>query len=173
MRLRSPPSRSVEELHGCIIVWTTGPGCKFQLTEAPSTAPHCCPLAESLRLLLCRTSIPSIFGAGAAWSIRGLLSTLLNAIPASGGQKFHVPAENLSLRAARIWQFVTGVDATTAPAALLMALEAIDAGAFARAAPLVPRYRVGTPQDCRRAVRPHSTRRNSFDQSCQLGHQTI
>jgi hypothetical protein len=39
--------------------------------------------------------------AGAAWSIRGLLSTLLNAIPASGGQKFHVPAENLSLRAAR------------------------------------------------------------------------
>jgi hypothetical protein len=30
----------------------------------------------------------------------------------------------------RIWRFVTGVDATTASAALLMALEAIDARAF-------------------------------------------
>ena len=36
----------------------------------------------------------------------------------------------------RIWQFVTGIDATTAPAALLMALEAIDAGTFSSAAPL-------------------------------------
>jgi hypothetical protein len=36
----------------------------------------------------------------------------------------------------RIWQFVTGVDAATAPAALLLAIEAIDAGAFSRAAPI-------------------------------------
>jgi hypothetical protein len=33
-------------------------------------------------------------GAG-AWSIRGLSSTLLNKIPASGGQSFHAPAEGL------------------------------------------------------------------------------
>ena len=36
----------------------------------------------------------------------------------------------------RIWQFVTGIDATTSPAALLMALEAIDAGTFSSATPL-------------------------------------
>jgi hypothetical protein len=40
----------------------------------------------------------------------------------------------------RIWRFVTGIDATTAPAALLMALEAIDAGAFTRAAPLPEKF---------------------------------
>jgi hypothetical protein len=32
----------------------------FQLTEAPSTTPHCCPLAESLRLLLCLMPVLSI-----------------------------------------------------------------------------------------------------------------
>ena len=40
----------------------------------------------------------------------------------------------------RIWQFVTGIDATTAPAALLMALEAIDAGTFSFAAPLPEKF---------------------------------
>ena len=40
----------------------------------------------------------------------------------------------------RIWRFVTGIDATTAPVALLMALEAIDAGAFTRAAPLPEKF---------------------------------
>jgi hypothetical protein len=40
----------------------------------------------------------------------------------------------------RIWQFITGVDATTAPAALLMALEAIDAGTFSCAAPLPEKF---------------------------------
>jgi hypothetical protein len=40
----------------------------------------------------------------------------------------------------RIWQFVTGVDAPTAPAALLMALEAIDAGTFSCAAPLPEKF---------------------------------
>jgi hypothetical protein len=40
----------------------------------------------------------------------------------------------------RIWQFVTGIDATTAPAALLMALEAIDAGTFSSAAPLPEKF---------------------------------
>jgi hypothetical protein len=40
----------------------------------------------------------------------------------------------------RIWRFVTGVDAATAPAALLLALEAIDAGAFSRAAPLPEKF---------------------------------
>ena len=36
---------------------------KFQPTTAPSTTPHCCPLAESLRLLLCCIRMPSIFWA--------------------------------------------------------------------------------------------------------------
>jgi hypothetical protein len=40
----------------------------------------------------------------------------------------------------RIWQFITGVDATTAPAALLMALEAIDAGTFSSAAPVPEKF---------------------------------
>jgi hypothetical protein len=40
----------------------------------------------------------------------------------------------------RIWQYVTGIDATTAPAALLMALEAIDAGTFTSAAPLPEKF---------------------------------
>ena len=40
----------------------------------------------------------------------------------------------------RIWQFVTCIDATTAQAALLMALEAIDAGAFSFAAPLREKF---------------------------------
>jgi hypothetical protein len=40
----------------------------------------------------------------------------------------------------RIWRFVTGVDATTAPAALLMALDAIDAGTFSCAAPLPEKF---------------------------------
>ena len=33
--------------------------------------------------------------AGAAWSIKGLSSTLLNETPANGGQNFHGPAEGL------------------------------------------------------------------------------
>ena len=33
--------------------------------------------------------------AGAAWSIKGLSSTLLNETPASGGQNFHCRAEGL------------------------------------------------------------------------------
>jgi hypothetical protein len=40
----------------------------------------------------------------------------------------------------RIWRFVTGVDAATARAALLMALTAIDAGAFSRAVPLPEKF---------------------------------
>ena len=40
----------------------------------------------------------------------------------------------------RIWQFVTGIDAMTAPAALLMALEAIDAETFSTAAPLPEKF---------------------------------
>ena len=40
----------------------------------------------------------------------------------------------------RIWQFVTGIDATTASAALLMALEAIDAETFSSAAPLPEKF---------------------------------
>jgi hypothetical protein len=40
----------------------------------------------------------------------------------------------------RIWQFVTGVDATTASAALLMALDAIEAGTFSCAAPLPEKF---------------------------------
>jgi hypothetical protein len=40
----------------------------------------------------------------------------------------------------RIWQFVTGIDATTASAALLMALEAIDADTFSSTAPLPEKF---------------------------------
>ena len=40
----------------------------------------------------------------------------------------------------RIFRFVTGADATTAPAALLMALEAIEAGAFSRARRLPEKF---------------------------------
>jgi hypothetical protein len=40
----------------------------------------------------------------------------------------------------KIWQFVTGVDATSPSAALLMALEAIDAGAFSSTAPLPEKF---------------------------------
>jgi hypothetical protein len=40
----------------------------------------------------------------------------------------------------RIWRLVTDADATTAPAALRMAVEAIDAGAFSRAAPLPEKF---------------------------------
>jgi hypothetical protein len=40
----------------------------------------------------------------------------------------------------RIWQFVTGIDATTASAALLMAVEAIEAGTFSTAAPLPEKF---------------------------------
>jgi hypothetical protein len=38
---------------------------------------------------------------GAAWSIRGLSSTLLNETPANGGQNFHGPAEDPSSPAAK------------------------------------------------------------------------
>jgi len=40
----------------------------------------------------------------------------------------------------RIWQFITGADAATASAALLMALDAIDAGTFSCAAPLPEKF---------------------------------
>jgi|GEM_PF-1911677 len=40
----------------------------------------------------------------------------------------------------RIWQFITGVDAATASAALLMALDAIDAGTFSCAAPTPEKF---------------------------------
>ena len=40
------------------------------MTEAPSTTPHCCPLTESLRLLLCCILMPSIFRASPLPSAR-------------------------------------------------------------------------------------------------------
>jgi hypothetical protein len=43
-------------------------------------------------------------------------------------------------RKRRIWQFVTGIDATTASAALLMALEAIEAGTFSSAVPIPEKF---------------------------------
>ena len=43
-------------------------------------------------------------------------------------------------RKRRIWQFVTGIDATTASAALVMALEAIEAGTFSSEAPLPEKF---------------------------------
>ena len=59
---------------------TEGPDCKFQLTEVPSTTPHCCPLAESLRLLLCCIRMPSIFQASPLPSARARSEP-----PGSGG----------------------------------------------------------------------------------------
>ena len=49
----------------------------------------------------------------------------------------------------RLWRFVTGVDATTASAALLMALEAIDAHAFSHS-PLPKKFwrRNGHGKNC-------------------------
>jgi hypothetical protein len=58
----------------------------------------------------------------------------------------------------RIRQFVTGIDATTAAAALLMALEAIDAGTFSSVAPLPEKFwrrrgqRSNTPKPDDRSV---------------------
>jgi hypothetical protein len=63
--------------------------------------PHCCPFAESLPLLLCRTPIPQCPWAGAPWSIGGLSSRLLNKSPANGGPKFYDPAACPSSRAAK------------------------------------------------------------------------
>jgi hypothetical protein len=40
----------------------------------------------------------------------------------------------------KIWRFVTSVDTTTASAALLIALTAIDTGVFARTAPLPEKF---------------------------------
>jgi hypothetical protein len=60
----------------------------------------------------------------------------------------------------RISQFVTGIDATTAPAALLMALEAIDAGTFSSATPLPEKFwrrrgrRSNAPTPDGRSIRP-------------------
>jgi hypothetical protein len=60
----------------------------------------------------------------------------------------------------RIWQFVTGIDASTAPAALLMALEAIDAGTFSSATPLPEKFwrrrgrRSNAPTPDGRSIRP-------------------
>jgi len=60
----------------------------------------------------------------------------------------------------RIWQFVTGVDAATAPAALLMALEAIDAGTFSSTTPLPEKFwrrrgqRSNAPTLDGRSIRP-------------------
>jgi hypothetical protein len=60
----------------------------------------------------------------------------------------------------KIWRFVTGVDATTASAALLIALAAIDAGTFARAASLPEKFwrrrgrRSNAPTPDGRSIRP-------------------
>jgi hypothetical protein len=73
----------------------------------------------------------------------------------------------------RIWQFVTGVDATTAPAALLMALEAIDAGTFSCPAPLPEKFwrrrgrRAKTPALDDHAVPSHAQDSVKQKQSCK------
>jgi hypothetical protein len=66
----------------------------------------------------------------------------------------------------KIWRFVTSVDATTASAALLMALAAIDAGTFARAASLPEKFwrqRSNTPA----GIVPQAKRgaRHSFERA--------
>jgi hypothetical protein len=69
----------------------------------------------------------------------------------------------------RILQFVTGIDATTASAALLMALEAIDAGTFSSATPLREKFwrRRGQRSDTSDRAAPRAKRgtRNSIEQT--------
>ena len=58
---------------------------QLQLAELPSVTPHFRPFVERLRLLLCRTSIPSTFGRGPHGVSRVLSSSLLNERPADLG----------------------------------------------------------------------------------------
>jgi hypothetical protein len=79
--------------------------------------------------------------AGAAWSIKGLSSTPSNETP--GKWRARLSRSNgrpLITGRKKLWRFVTSVDATTASAALLMALAAIDAGTFARTASPPEKY---------------------------------
>ena len=96
----------------------------------PTITPHFRPFAASLRLLLCHTPIPSIFGRG-RMEYLGFVVEAFEQGPGKWRAKIlRSSGKPLITGRKRIWQFVTGVDATTAPAALLMALEAIDAGTF-------------------------------------------
>jgi hypothetical protein len=69
----------------------------------PNTPPDKSLLDNTTILSVCRkpsltpVSYPDtvISSGGAAWSIRGLSSTLLNETPASGGLNFHGPVEGL------------------------------------------------------------------------------
>ena len=65
----------------------------------------------------------------------------------------------------KIWRFVTGVDATTASAALLIALAAIDAGTFARATSLPEKFwrRRGQRSNMPVCVVPQAKRGEALD----------
>jgi hypothetical protein len=60
----------------------------------------------------------------------------------------------------KIWRFVTSVDATTASAALLIALAAIDGGAFARTASLPEKFwrRGGQRSNMSASIAPQAKR---------------
>jgi hypothetical protein len=122
--------------------------------------PHCCPFAESLHLLPCRTSIPSVFGRG-RMEYQGYVVDAFERDPGKWRAKLsRSSGRPLITGRKKIWRFVTGVDATTASAALLIALAAIDAGTFARAASLPEKFwrrrgrRSNAPTPDGRSIRP-------------------
>jgi hypothetical protein len=108
--------------------------------------PHLCPLAEGIRLLRCRIPIPSIFGRG-RMEYQGFVVEAFEQDPGKWRAKlYRSNGRPLINGSKRIWRFVTGVDATTASAALLLALAAIDSGTFVRAAPLPEKFWRGRGQ---------------------------
>jgi hypothetical protein len=110
------------------------------LTKASSITPQFRPFDETLRLLLCRTPIPLSSGGGRV-EYQGFVVDAFERDPGKWRAKLsRSSGRPLITGRKRIWQFVTGIDATTAPAALLMALEAIDAGTFSFAAPLPEKF---------------------------------
>ena len=103
-----------------------------------TTIPTVC--RKPSRLLLCHTPVPSVFGGG-RMEYQGFVVEAFEQEPGKWRAKLsRSSGRPLITGRKRIWQFVTGIDATTAPAALLMALEAIDAGTFSRAAPLPEKF---------------------------------
>ena len=81
------------------------------------------------------------FGRVGAWSIREYVVRTFEREPGKWRAKILRPVgKPLVTGRKRIVQFVTGVDRTTPSAALLVALEAIDAGAFSRPATLPEKF---------------------------------
>ena len=165
---------SLIPVSSCFAAWR--PGSEFQLTEAPSTTPHCCLIAESPHLLLCRTPIPSLYPGGGRMEYRGFVVDAFERDPGKWRAKLsRSSGRPLITGRKRIWQFVTGIDTTTAPAALLMALEAIDAGTFSSASPLPEKFwrrrgkRSNAPTLDGRSIRPAQRVNQNRIEQARLG----